>query len=578
MGKLYTADFETTTDIDDCRVWAFALCEIGNPTNFIYGNSIDEFIEICKDIEENKKIWFHNLKFDGSFIFYYLLKNGYECIKDKKDKKDKTFTTLISDTGQFYSIEIYFNVTEKIINKVTIYDSLKILNFSVEKIAKDFNLPIRKLEIDYKEKREIGHILTDIEIDYIRNDVEIMARALDIMFKNELKKMTIGSDALDYFKKTLSNFNKYFPILNIDIDSEIRKSYKGGWVYLNPIHKEKIIHKGIVIDKNSMYPSQMYYKDLPFGEAVYFSGQYEDDIMYPLYIQKMSCTFEIKNNKLPTIQVKNYISSFMPNEYLTSSKDEIVTLTLTNIDLKLFFDHYNVSNIIYHDGYKFKKIKGLFNKYIDKWMSEKNKAKKDENGSMYLIAKLLLNSLYGKFGLNPNVRGKYPTLEDDVLKYKMYDREVRDSIYVPLASFITSYAREDIIRSAQAIRDYSLEKYNEDYFIYSDTDSIHTKYLSTEELSKIINIDDYKLGAYKVENIFKRGMFIRQKCYIEENQEGKISTTIAGLPKKMGQYVNFDNFKRGFSVLASDKDKIHKLRYKNVKGGVVLVDTDFSIK
>ena len=300
--------------------------------------------------------------------------------------------------------------------------------------------------------------------------------------------------------------------------------------------------------------------------------------MKMLYIQKMSCTFEIKNNKLPTIQVKNYISSFMPNEYLTSSKDEIVTLTLTNIDLKLFFDHYNVSNIIYHDGYKFKKIKGLFNKYIDKWMSEKNKAKKDENGSMYLIAKLLLNSLYGKFGLNPNVRGKYPTLEDDVLKYKMYDREVRDSIYVPLASFITSYAREDIIRSAQAIRDYSLEKYNEDYFIYSDTDSIHTKYLSTEELSKIINIDDYKLGAYKVENIFKRGMFIRQKCYIEENQEGKISTTIAGLPKKMGQYVNFDNFKRGFSVLASDKDKIHKLRYKNVKGGVVLVDTDFSIK
>lgn len=578
MGKLYTADFETTTDIDDCRVWAFALCEIGNPNNFKYGNSIDEFINICKDIDENKKIWFHNLKFDGAFIFYYLLKNGYECIKDKKEKRDKTFTTLISDTGQFYSIEIYFNVTPKITNKVTIYDSLKILNFSVEKIAKDFDLPIRKLEIDYKEKREIGHILTDQEVDYIRNDVEIMARALDIMFKNELKKMTIGSDALDFFKKTVSNFNKYFPVLNSEIDAEIRKSYKGGWVYLNPIHKEKIINNGIVIDKNSMYPSQMYDKEMPFGEPIYFKGQYENDIMYPLYVQKLSCTFDIKENKLPTIQIKNYISSFMPNEYLTSSNDEIVTLTLTSVDLKLFFDHYNVSNIIYHDGYKFKKIKGLFIKYIDQWINEKNKAKKENNGSMYLISKLLLNSLYGKFGLNPNIRGKYPTLENDVLKYKMYEKEERDSIFVPLASFITSYAREDIIRSAQAIREYTLEKYNEDYFIYSDTDSIHTKYLTEEELSKIIDIDDYKLGAYKVENIFKRGMFIRQKCYIEEDQEGHISTTIAGLPRKMGKYVNFENFKKGFSILASDEDKIHKLRYKNVVGGVVLVDTDFTIK
>ena len=170
--RKFTADFETNVSDTDCRVWAYALCEITNPDNFIYGNNIDDFMNWCANKKENYVLYFHNLKFDGEYIFSYLLSNGYTCIKDKKERADKTFTTLISDTGQFYSIEIFFETkNEKHINKVTIYDSLKILNFSVEQIEKDFNLPIRKLEIDYKEIREQGHILTEQEIAYIRNDV-----------------------------------------------------------------------------------------------------------------------------------------------------------------------------------------------------------------------------------------------------------------------------------------------------------------------------------------------------------------------------------------------------------------------
>ena len=238
--RRFTADFETNVDENDCRVWAYALCEIGNINNFIYGNNIDDFITWCTNKRENYVLYFHNLKYDGEYIFSYLLENGFECIKDKKERKDKTFTTLISDTGQFYSIEIFFECKNKRhINKVTIYDSMKILNFSVEQIAKDFNLPIRKLKIDYLLKREKGHILTDDEIDYIRNDVEIMARALQIMFDENLTKMTIGSDALHNYKQINKNFIKYFPILPYEIDIDIRKSYKGGFTYLNDIYKEK---------------------------------------------------------------------------------------------------------------------------------------------------------------------------------------------------------------------------------------------------------------------------------------------------------------------------------------------------
>lgn len=576
--RRFTADFETTTDEKDCRVWAYALCEIGKPDNFYYGNNIEDFFKALQYKRENYVLYFHNLKFDGEYIFNYLLNNGYECIKDKKDRKDKTFTTLISDTGQFYSIEIFFEVGKnKKSNKVTIYDSLKILNFSVDKIAKAFDLPIRKLELDYTKYREVGHELTPEEIDYIRNDVEIMARALDFMFKERLTKMTIGSDALSYYKDMNKNFNKYFPILPYEIDMDIRKSYKGGFTYLNDCYKEKETGRGLVLDVNSLYPSVMTGEYLPFGEPIFFTGKYEEDVLYKLYIQTLTCSFELKEGKIPTIQIKNNLA-FVPNEYVKSSDGDLVTLTLTNIDLKLFFENYNVENITYHSGWKFKALKGLFTSYITYWTEKKINAKKEGNNVLYLISKLMLNSLYGKFGLNPNVGSKYPYLnEEGIVKYGNYPIEIRDSIYIPVASFITSYARNKTIRTSQAIKDYTIKNYGKDYYIYSDTDSIHLLEMSKEELSSFVEIDDYKLGAWKMESTFVRGKYIRQKCYIELGEDDKLNVVVAGLPKKLGNIINFDNFKVGFTTENIDiKEK--KLTFKHVKGGVLLVNTDFTIK
>lgn len=580
MSKLFTADFETNVSEEDCRVWAYAICEIGNPDNFIYGNSIADFIEWCKsDKKENYTVYFHNLKFDGEYIFSYLLNNGYEVIRDKKNRKDNTFTCLISDTGQFYSIEIYFTVNKKHSNKVTILDSLKILNFSVDQIAKDFSLPIRKLDLDYKTIRKEGHVLTDHEIEYIRNDVEIMARALDIMFKEGLTKMTIGSDALSSYKAMVNSFNMYFPTLPYEIDQDIRRSYKGGFTWLNPKYTEKDVKEDIiVIDSNSMHPSHMLNDYMPIGHPVYFEGEYKEDICYPLYIVTLTCSFKLKEGKIPCIQLKNTLG-FLPNEYIETTDGELVTLTLTSVDVKLFFMQYDVDNIVWHGGYKFRRLKGLFTKYINYWTGQKIQAKKDKNTALYRIAKLMLNSLYGKFGLNPNVRGKYPRLDEKgVVRYELGEREIRNSVYCPVASFITAYSRYDIITNSQAIRDYSIKTYGKDYYIYSDTDSIHCLKLTDEELSKIVEIDEYKLGAYKVESTAVRGIYIRQKCYVEEAPDGSLNTTIAGLPKKLGKYVNMNTFKKGFSILASEEEKDHKLTFKHVKGGVLLVDTDFTIK
>ena len=94
-----------------------------------------------------------------------------------------------------------------------------------------------------------------------------------------------------------------------------------------------------------------------------------------------------------------------------------------------------------------------------------------------------------------------------------------------------------------------------------------------------IHIDDYELNHYKVESQFKTAKFIRQKCYIEIGYNDEINSTIAGMPKKLGKYVNLDNFNPGFSIKADDSDyEDKKLTFQHVKGGVILVPVDFTIK
>ena len=207
-------------------------------------------------------------------------------------------------------------------------------------------------------------------------------------------------------------------------------------------------------------------------------------------------------------------------------------------------------------------------------------SKKEGNKSLYQISKLLLNSLYGKMASNPLVRSKYPYLDEEgIVKYALYPSEEKKSIYIPVATFITSLARKKTIETSQAIRDYTKEKYGEDYYIYSDTDSIHLRKLPTNELSKFVEIDDYELGKWKIEaDNIKIAKFLRQKCYIEIDENNMKNVTVAGLPKFLAEYVTIENFSEGFSILKDDSDKEHKLTYKHVKGGVLLVDTDFSIK
>lgn len=592
---LYTADFETTTDEKDCRVWAWGVCGIDNPEYFTHGNSLNSFIEYLRD-SENSTFYFHNLKFDGEFIMCRLFEMGFKHVTNRKDEAAHTFTALISDTGQFYSIKIIFEKKKKRTKYVQIYDSLKIIPFSVEEVAKGFNLPIHKLELDYKAYREPGHELTPTEIAYLRNDVEIMARALKVLFDQGLTKMTQAGNAFHDYKTVVGkkNFERWFPVP--DYDRDVRQSYKGGFTYLSPQYKNRDIGEGLVLDINSLYPSVMRNRPLPYGDGVFFTGKYEPDKLYNLYVQMFTCQFELKEGYIPTIQLKGNLS-FVPTEYLTTSGVEEVTMCLTSVDMEIFMEHYHVYNIVYHSGWKFKSTTGLFTEYIDKWTNVKIEASRTGNKSMRTLAKLMLNALYGRFSINPNVQSKYPYYDNGVIKYRLGEKETRKPIYIPVGTFITAWARYQTITSAQKV--YPI-------FAYADTDSLHLDLPLPPEMSAMTNneleklttadlqkygvpipddfvVDPYALGAWKIESRFTRARFIRQKSYIEDwnppetwgNPEtyntGLLNITCAGMPKACYEFVTWENFREG----ATFKGKLQPV---HVPGGIVLKDIDFTIK
>ena len=567
----YSADFETTTDPDDCRVWAWCVCEIENPEALTYGNDIDGFMEFAR--KNGGIYYFHNAAFDCEFVLHWLMTHGYEY---SEKAETMTYKTLISAMGKFYQMKVCFEKKgKKKAVEATFKDSLKKLPMKVERIAKAFHLPISKLSIDYGEYRPVGHELTEQERDYIRNDVQIVACALSQQFAKGLTHLTIGSDALNGYKGIIGRkWEDWFPKINLETDAMIRKAYRGGYTYAAPRfqaddrHPDRVQGEGSVYDVNSLYPDVMYNRPLPIGNPVYFRGEYKSNPQYPLYIQYLTCHCKLKPEHLPTLQIKNS-PFYSETEYITDT-DGTVELAMTNIDLEILEQQYDVTVVSYNGGYMFEQAKGLFKDYIDHWM----RIKETTQGGERQLAKLMLNSLYGKFATNPDVTPKLPYLkEDGSVGYRLGDAETRDPVYTPMGCFITAWARYKTINAAQSVYD---------RFMYADTDSIHV--LGTEPVPNI-EVHPTRLGAWKHESNFSKAKYVRAKTYMERIvQEGgtvdgeyvmvdvepRDDVKCAGLPEELKEQVTFESFKRGLSLFG-------KLKPRHVRGGIVLEPIAFTL-
>ena len=557
--RIFTADFETTADPDDCRVWAYAICPLDDIENVMYGTSIDEFIFDIDDLAPCK-IYFHNLAFDVVFILDYILHAGMEWT-DARTPGEHQFTTLISDMNQVYSVTLCMPG-----GLVTFWDSLKLIPLSIAAEAKAFGLPESKGELDYQAYRSPDHQLTDEEIDYIRRDVQIDALAITAMYEEGLSRMTIGACALSAYRGLVSNpkrFRKIFPLLSEEEDAFIRKAYRGGWVYANPDYAGETMGEGISYDVNSLYPSVMASCDgeiLPFGKPAAFTGKPNPDELYTLWIARLRCVFRVKPGHLPCIQLKGNLS-FLPTEYILDSKEEVY-LTITSVDWDLINRQYDVEVTEWVGGFKFNGSRTLFRGYVSKWIETKNQATEDGNKGLRQIAKLMLNSLYGKFASRLDVRSRKPVLDEHgIVKYEDLDPDTRDGVYLPVGCFVTAWARFKTVTTAQSLGT---------RFLYSDTDSVKVLGLEPPRMK----IDDIRLGWWKDEGHFSRFKALRAKTYMaeyEEEEGGRLEIHVAGMPKRCHSQVTFENFEVGATYWG-------KLYRKVVPGGVILYEGDFKIR
>lgn len=545
---VWACDFETYPSLLKTWVWAWGASSILDPVHFVHGSDIEGFIDWAV---KQKKLYFHNLKFDGAFIMDYLLSHGWKCVKNAKNHME--VSTLISRDGLWYSISLKYKS-----RKISIYDSLKKLPLKVKNIANSFNLPIQKGEINYSPLRPPGYNHSKEVLSYLRNDCQIVAAAIQIQMLEGLQKMTIGADALADFKLRcgVKKFKYLFPELDSITDKEIRASYKGGWVYC---HRPGTYWRSICFDVNSLYPYVMYTKLLPFGLPLYFEAGYRQDDDYPLYVIAFKADFKLKEGMLPTIQLKH--SRFHRNtDYVTEhwgiGTDDIITLT--NVDYELFLKHYDIYEIDFIGGYKFHGIAGLFNDYIDYWMN----VKQNSTGGKRQLAKLMLNSLYGKFGKNPDTTRKEVMYDGEKIYTITGEKESGKTLYIPMATFITAYARAHTISFAQQ---------NYDRFIYADTDSLH---LTGSTTPPGLPVHESELGKWKVEYRSCGSRYLQSKRYMVQfyDEPGNLVREVvcAGMPDNVKAQVNWSNFSSGNTFYG-------KLVPVYVPGGVTLKETAFTI-
>ena len=318
-------------------------------------------------------------------------------------------------------------------------------------------------------------------------------------------------------------------------------------------------------------------RPLPYGDPKRFKGAYEADELYPLYVQAVTIDATLKPNHIPCMQIKEsaYADRFRPTEYITDTQGPIERV-LTSVDLELIFEQYDVKSIEYHEGWKFKASTELFADFIDAVMQDKIDATHEGNKGKRTLAKLKMNSSYGKMGTNPKARSMRPHLRDGRIYYEPLPEEEREPVYIPSAVFITAWARQYTISNAQKLYD---------RFVYADTDSL---YLVGTEVPETLRVDDAELGAWKHEHTFEHFKALRAKTYVFV-EGGELNVHCAGLPARCFDLaekhpdiaaqapegclteVTFDNFEVGAKYFG-------KLFNRHTEGGIVLEDRWFTIK
>ena len=380
--KLYVADFETTVEEqpelqNETEVWSGAICPVlkrPEPNDVSVYNNIYEFINHLEfRIEDEAIVFFHNAKFDLSFLLCELQKEGFVPAMSwdkeqhyaadwQQNMMPYTYKVAVSQMGVWYSCRIKFEH-----KTIEIRDSAKKIPSTLEEIGKSFNTKYKKLEMEYTDTKEYQHkpfqIIREDDLEYILNDVLLLSEAMYIVwYEYGLTGITIGTDCLNALKSIKGKeFDILFPDManfwldDIGCEEHISaydyclKAYSGGWVWQSDVTHGTLFKSDIkypeelqkeldkleskhakvanvknicVVDVNSLYPSVQssesgsYY---PIGVPEYRTGQPKksETKRYAIF-RRFKCRFNLKKGYLPFVHIRdNYM--YNANECLKTS-------------------------------------------------------------------------------------------------------------------------------------------------------------------------------------------------------------------------------------------------------------------
>lgn len=556
----YCADFETTSRTQYVkegltRVYLWEIKSLDGKQKWV-GVSMDEFIELVKSFPNDSDVFFHNLSFDGEFLLNFIVGHGftYNVKKDELDNCD--FTTITDEMGTHYLIKVRFENGTLVNFKC----SYRLMPISIANLGKIIG--VHKLtEIhDYTEIKDFKTIadVPEKELMYLENDVEIMRLVLIYLFDMGLKGVTMASASYNYWKKEKYFFMRELPVIEDDsINDIISMSYHGGITMVNPIHQGKLLDSFVSYDVNSLYPSAMLGNPMPIGMPVVYKTLAEamTDKFHSLrLIHLVVHEAKVHSGYLPFIP---FGTSFMYKGayvYPTQFQDKEIALWENEYDL--FLDYYDVSSTIV-DVVAFAEKPDVFTNYLTYWKTIKETT---DDKVLRTIAKLMMNALYGKFGQKPERLTKIPDHFDEkgVLRYSSMETS-GGYFYRPIASYITSCARTVLINAMER---------EHDRFIYCDTDSLYL----TGSAEGNIPIDPKKIGYWKYEGHYTKGLFLKAKGYLKTHDDGEQESGVAGLPKELQKKLTYENFKDGLKFIGAKKV------LKRVKGGIIIDNTDFTLK
>ena len=564
LYEIYAMDIESHNDVEsiekrETSMWLGCFIndesKVEDESSYFY--TINEFLDRCREITSRKRknngkrpcknlaVFIYNLSFEWSFILPILLSLGF-TFKSQIEKEDEFVFNSIStkSVSSVWQCQIKFNKTS---GMLLLRDLAKLYGGGLGNVAKAFNLPTQKGEIDYRMNRLHNHRVTQKEKEYCFKDTRII---VDILLeeirrgdKDFFKAVSMASySMLKLLKKGFPRatkpyieFRKLYPELGEDENLFVRNALSGGICYATRNYQFKEVTEPVLhIDGHQMHPSQIYLKPHPYGYGEYFTGA---PTKFFKYINVCHIRVSYDDVRIHSI-IKLIGRDFGDN----------IELYVFDFEIPVMKECYVNLDIEYIDGYCYKARFLPWREFVHDNYIKRLEAKKNGDAYNTLRYKLLNNAgAYGKFVEKPHTEifENYIN-EDGIIDSKISFKEFKEELqaynakytYIPLGS-IPAWSRVELIKTALKLYG-DKSKCGGGYILYFDTDSIFCLYndYTKHVLETEINLKD-ELGGWAIEEICSRAQFTAPKRYkLEVKENNEVHTTI-----KAGG-INFDFYKQ----------------------------------